>query len=217
MTHEVMTVHRALAELKTMDDRINKAIRDCKYVDAVKHSAEKIDGMTIEEYKNTFKSGYQKVIDLINRRNAMKRAVVLSNATTKVVVNGVEYTVAEAIDMKNNGVDYKSELLRIMAFYNKQAIDVMKRNDDEALEKRAEQYILSVIAAQPKDGKSTVDSDEMQALRKSYINNNKFDLIDPLNVVKVMADLEDEINKFNTDVDASLSVSNAVTTIEFDY
>lgn len=217
MTNEKMTVHHALAELKTMDDRIMKAIRECKYVAAVKHSAEKINGMTIDEYKNTLKSGYQKVVDLINRRNAMKRAVVLSNAKTMVTINGVEYSVAEAIDMKTHGMDHKADLLRIMAYCNSDAMNEMKRNDDEALEKRAEQYILSLIAAQPKDGKSSVDSDEMQNLRKSYIANNRYDLIDPLNVVKVMAELDEEINKFNAEVDATLSVSNALTTIEFEY
>ena len=51
MTTEKMAIHKALAELKTMDDRIAKAIRETPYVLAVKHSAEKINGMTVDNFK----------------------------------------------------------------------------------------------------------------------------------------------------------------------
>jgi hypothetical protein len=147
----------------------------------------------------------------------MKRAVVLSNATTKVQVGGNEYTVAEAIEMKNHGVEFKKSLLNTMTYAYKSAQNELNRNGDENLEKKAEQYILSMIAAQPKDSKMTVDSDVMKALRKTYIDNNKYDLIDPLDVASVMERLEKEINEFETEVDAALSVSNALTVIEFEY
>ena len=217
MTTEKMTVHKALAELKTMDDRITKAMGAVPYVLAVKHSAEKINGVTIANFKENMKSGYQKVNDLIARRDAMKRAVVLSNATTKVTVGGKEYTVAEAIEAKNHGVEFKKNLLNTMTYAYKSAQNELNRNGDEALEKKAEQYILSMIAAQPKDSKMTVDSDAMKALRKTYIENNKYDLIDPLDVANIMDKLEKEINEFETEVDAALSVSNALTVIEFEY
>ena len=110
MTQEKMTIHRALSELKTMDDRITKAIDDVTYVVAVKHSAEKIYGVTVADFKENIKSGYQKVQSLMARRDAMKRAVVLSNATTKVIVAGKEMSVAEAIEQKNHGMEYKKYL-----------------------------------------------------------------------------------------------------------
>lgn len=217
MTHEKMTIHKALAELKTMDDRITDAINAPIYVMAVKHSAEKINGVTISDFKKSIESGYQKVMSLMARRDAMKRAVVLSNAQTKVQVGGKEYTVAEAIDMKNNGTEYKRILKNRMANQYNGARNDLERNSGEAIEKRAEQYVLAVIQAQPKDAKMAVDSDAMQALRKDYIKNNTYDLIDPLNVVKTMESLVDEINEFEAEVDAALSCSNALTVIEFDY
>ena len=217
MTTEKMTVHKALSELKTIDDRIIKAMSAVPYVLAVKHSAEKINGITVANFKENMKSGYQKVNDLMARRDAMKRAVVLSNATTKVQVGGNEYTVAEAIEMKNHGVEFKKSLLNTMAHAYNAAQNELNRNGDEALEKKAEQYILSMIAAQPKDSKMTVDSDAMKIMRKTYIENNKYTLIDPLDVANVMEKLEKEINEFETEVDAALSVSNALTVIEFEY
>lgn len=217
MTTEKMTVHKALAELKTMDDRISKAMRETTFVLAVKHSAEKINGMTVNDFKAKMKSGYQKITDLIVRRDAMKRAVVLSNATTKVKIGDAEYTVAEAIEMKNHGVEFRKTLLHNMTFAYNTAQSELNRNGGEALEKKVEQYILSVIAAQPKDSKMSVDSDAMQALRKTYIENNKYDMLDPLDVVKTMEELDAEINEFEAEVDAALSVSNALTVIEFEY
>ena len=217
MTTEKMTVHKALAELKTMDARIEKAIRDTTYVLAVKHSAEKINGMTVSNFKDKMKSGYQKATDLIARRDAMKRAVVLSNATTKVKVGDNEYTVAEAIEMKNHGMEFRNIMLRQMNNAYTSAQNELARNSGETLEKKAEQYVLAVIAAQPKDSKMSVDSDAMKALRKTYIENNTYDLVDPLDVTKIMETLDAEINEFNAEVDAALSVSNALTIIEFQY
>lgn len=217
MTTEKMTVHKALAELKTMDDRIAKAIRENTYVLAVKHSAEKINGMTVANFKEKMRSGYQKATDLIARRDAMKRAVVLSNATTKVKIGENEYTVAEAIEMKNHGMEFRSALLHQMNSAYVSAQNELNRNSGETLEKKAEQYVLAVIAAQPKDSKMSVDSEAMKALRKTYIENNTYDLVDPLDVAKIMETLDAEINEFNAEVDAALSCSNALTVIEFQY
>lgn len=217
MTTEKMTIHKALAELKTMDARIAKAIHETPYVLAVKHSAEKINGMTVDNFKDKMRSGYQKATNLIARRDAIKRAVVLSNATTKVKIGDNEYTVAEAIEMKNHGMEFKSDLLRQMNSAYTAAQNELVRNGGEALEKKAEQYVLAVIAAQPKDSKMSVDSDAMKTLRQTYIDNNTYDLVDPMNIAKVMEKLDAEINEFNAEVDAALSCSNALTVIEFEY
>lgn len=217
MTTEKMTIHKALAELKTMDSRIEKAIRETTYVLAVKHSAEKINGMTVNSFKDKMRSGYQKVNDLIARRDAMKRAVVLSNATTKVKIGDKEMTIAEAIEAKNHGMEFKSALLSQMNMAYLSAQNDLMRNGGEALEKKAEQYVLAVIAAQPKDSKMSVDSDAMKSLRQTYIDNNAYDLVDPLDVTKIIEKLDAEINEFNAEVDAALSTSNALTVIEFEY
>lgn len=217
MTQEKMTIHRALAELKTMDSRIANAINSVTYTMAVKHSAEKISGVPVAEVKENIKSGYQKVQDLIARRNAMKRAVVLSNATTKVNVGGLEMTVAEAIEYKNHGVEYKHALKRKLINDHRMAQSTFDANSGEVLEKKAEQYVLSVIAAQPKDSKMSVDSDAMKTMRAEYLKNNAYDMIDPIGVMKTIEALDNEITEFETEIDACLSVSNATTVIEFEY
>lgn len=217
MTTEKMSIHQALAELKVIDNRIRTAIMGQKFVTTNKHSNEKIAGVTIQEYKDDIKAGYQKVNDLINRRNAMKRAVVLSNAQTIVTIGGVDYTVAEAIEMKNHGMEHMKILLSVMTKQYAESQSSLLSNSGDNLEKRAESYIISVIAAQPKDGKMAVDSEAMKALRKDYITNNTYDLIDPIDIAKKMEEIGDMITQFETEVDAALSVSNALTIIEFSY
>ena len=217
MTTEKLTIHKALAELKVIDNRISKAIAEGSYIVANKHSNEKIQGVTINEYRERMKASHQKVVDLIARRNAIKRAVVLSNAVTKVTVGNQEYTIAEAIELKNHGMEFKKYYVDAMIRQSSIANTEIDRNSGEAIEKKAEQYILSVIQAQPKESKMSVDSDAMKTLRKTYIDNNTYDLIDPLNVNKLIEQYSNEITEFATEIDAALSVSNALTVIEIEY
>lgn len=217
MTKEKMTVHQALAELKVLDSRIIKAIDEGHYVTANKHTNEKIDGKPIANFKENAVAAYRKSIDLINRRNAIKRAVIMSNANTMVTVNGVEYTVAEAIDMKNNGMEMKDALLRKLVSQNRIANNIINSHAGEAIEQAAEKYVISIISSQPKDSKMSIESEAMQGIRKAYIENNTYDKIDPLGVDALMEKMENEINSFKTNIDAALSVSNAITTIEIEY
>ena len=217
MTNEKMTVHKALAELKIIDDRINNAIVSGTYVIANKHSNTKIHGMTIDDFKTSMKSDFQKVSDLIARRNAIKRTVVASNAVTKVKVGDVEYTVAEAIEMKNHGMEFKNTLKMYIERQYTNAKNEFDKNSGDSLERRAENYVLSVIQAQPKASKMAVDSDAMKNLRAQYIKDNAYDIIDPIGVKDVIEKLDNEVSSFMTEVDAALSVSNAITTLDIEY
>ena len=216
-TKEQMTVHKALAELKVIDSRINNAIRSGTFVVANKHSNDKIHGMTINEFKNSMKSDFQKVSDLIARRNAIKKAVVASNAVTKVKVGDTEYTVATAIEMKNHGMEFKNTFKKCLESQYAVAKNELDKNSGDPLEKRAENYVLSVIQAQPKDSKMAVDSEAMKNLRAQYIKDNTYDIIDPIGVKDAIEQLDNEISSFITEVDAALSCSNALTVLDIEY
>lgn len=216
-TKEQMTVHKALAELKIIDSRIDNAIETGIYVVANKHSNTKIHGVTIDEFRTRMKSDFQKVTDLIARRNAIKRAVVDSNAVTKVKIGDKEMTVAEAIEMKNHGMEFKNIFKNYIERQYTIAKNELDKNSGDPLEKRAEQYVLSVIQAQPKDSKMAVDSDAMKNLRAQYIKDNAYDIIDPIGVKDVIEKLDNEISSFMTEVDAALSCSNALTVLDIEY
>lgn len=167
------------------------------------------------QYK--MKSDFQKVSDLIARRNAIKKAVVASNAVTKVKVGDNEYTVATAIEMKNHGMEFKNTFKKRLETQYAVAKNELDKNSGDPLEKRAENYVLSVIQAQPKDSKMAVDSEAMKNLRAQYIKDNTYDIIDPIGVKDAIEQLDNEISSFITEVDAALSCSNALTVLDIEY
>ena len=213
MTTETMTIHEALAELKVIGNRINKEINSAKFVTTNKHSNTKIDGKSIPDYSNNVKSQYQRITDLIKRRTAIKRAVVLSNATTKVTINDMEMTVAEAIEYKNSGIEYKFNLLDSLTANYNTSISTMKSSNRENLEERANDYVQKLYGN--KDG--SVDNAVIESAKKNYIESNTLDLVDPIGAEKIISELNDEIDSFTSKVDAALSISNAITTIEISY
>lgn len=213
MTTEKMSVHKALAELKTMDKRITNAVDDGRYCIANKHSNTKISGISVAEYKAKMQGDYDKVTALIDRRNAMKRALVLSNAKTMVKIYDKEYTVAEAIEMKNHGVEYDQYLLAEMKKqYQREQNTIMMKNGDE-LERKAEKYVVEMYGSN-EDAKK---GENATLAKKEYIEQNSYDFIDEIKIVDKIRELEERISAFLSEVDAALSVSNALTEIEFSY
>lgn len=213
MTKETMTIHKALSELKVLDSRIEDSIYDSKFCTVNKHINQKIDGVYIEDYKKLVVGKYDKATDLINRRNAIKRAVVLSNATTKVIVNDREYTIAEAIEMKNHGIELQEQLLVKMRDDYGNAKANLERQNGSELEKRAENHIQGLYGT--KDIK--VASEEITAAKNAFIKSQTYDLIDPIDIADKIEKLEEKISSFKSEIDSILSTSNAITTIEVEY
>lgn len=212
MIHEKMTVHKALAELKTLDDRINSEITGSIFVKANRHNNIKIFGKTIADFMADAESSYQSVKALINRRNAMKRAVVLSNAITKVEIGGVEYTVAEAIEMNNHGMENLVDLRDCLREQYSSVKRMVESENGDKLVKACENYIQATFGTKEK-----VNNPDIEMAQKAYMTNNAYDIVTGFDIEEVIKELTDRIDAFKAEVDSALSVSNALTVIEFDY
>lgn len=210
---ERMTIHKALSELKILNDRINREINDISFVVVNKHSNQKIAGAPVKDYIDKTKEQYQSVRTLINRRNAIKRAVTRSNASTIVNIDDVEYTVAEAIDMKSIGVNHLRQLLSRMESQYKSAQMQAERENGFNLESRADDYMKSMY--QGTDLKNMTD--ELKKARENFITAQTMEIVDPVDVTTEITALRNKIDAFMSEVDSALSVSNALTTVEFDY
>lgn len=210
---ETMTIHKALSELKVLDSRIQNEINRYHFVVPNKHSNTKIGGVQISEYAAEIREAYQSIRTLINRRNAIKRAVTRSNASTFVKINGVEYTVAEAIDMKTMGVSYLSALRNTLeSQYSNAKLNADKNNGDK-LDQRTDEYIKSMY--QGADMKNL--SEEIKKVREDFVTAQTVELVDPINAAKEIAAISGDIDAFMSEVDSALSVSNATTTVEVEY
>lgn len=211
-TKETMTIHKALAELKVLDSRIGDAIGSGAFITTKKNNQEKVRGKSVDEFKTDAKASYDKVIDLIRRRNAIKDAVNVSNANTKVKIGGVEYTVVEAIDKKNHGMEFYATLRNVLA-HQLAARKAELDKHNSVLTDKAEQFVKGMNSGEA----VKKDSEEYMTTLNAYIKSNTMELIDPLDLEKKIAELDDMMNAFLPEVDAALSVSNALTTIEIEY
>lgn len=212
-TKETMSVHKALCELKTIGDRIVKTMNSAAFVFSNEHANSKVNGVPVEDCKAHIRDVYNSVVDLTRRREAIKCAVVNSNAKTIVVVGGKEYTVAEAIEMKNHGMDFYKAMRDKLASELARA----KRNAEMAngleLERRADGYIKNLY------GSTDMKSLAAEAVeeRTKFITQHTTEIVDPLNATKQIEELDKMIYDFMTSIDAALSVSNAITEIEISY
>lgn len=217
-----MTIHRALVELKTIDARISKETRSASFCVAAKHGVKKISGIPVEDYMGAASSSMDKIVDMINRRNAIKSAVSKSNAITMVSVGDKTYTVAEAIAMKQHGMALWEELLNRIRMQYASAISEIESNNS-ALDDKADRFVTDTYGG--KDSSKDVDPQIIASARQAYIESRQYDLYDGLsksggrfNSVKdAIENIENMISSFDNEVDAALSVSNATTTIEISY
>lgn len=213
MTKENMLVYKAQSERKTLESRINSLISSSWFININKHSNEKIEGLSVEGYKKTLQGAWDNAIDLIKRQEAINRAVTLSNAVTKVKIGEDEYTVAEAIWMKNHGMEFYGLLKRRIEMQHAQAVSTLAEKNGRELEDRANEYVTGMYGE--KDSK--VSTGDIEKTRRSFIENHTYDLVDPIKAQEKIEWLEQKINGFMVEVDAALSVSNAVTEITIEY
>ena len=210
---ETMTIHKALSELKVIGDRIEKELNNITYVTTNKASASKYNGADVKEFMQETRDAYKSVQTLINRRNAIKRAVTLSNAKTLVKIGNKEYTVAEAIDMKSTGLNPYRNIISKMAAQLELARRTVNKKNGEELDARADDYMRSMYGSTEMKNMS----DELKKVRDNFVDTQMMIVLDPLDAAKEIKRLQDTVDSFMTEVDSALSVSNALTTIDVEY
>lgn len=130
-----------------------------------------------------------------------------------MTIDGVVYTVAEAIYMNQHGIEFKRELLAMMERQYSSAIATIETTNAR-LSDRADNYVANTVSA---SDKSNMDVDTLRDTRESYIERETMVLIDGVDIKKAKDELAAKIDKFKAEVDAVLSASNAITEITIEY
>jgi hypothetical protein len=203
-----MSITRGLAELKLLDSRIRRAMSNTKFVASNKKSAKNVGGMmTKEEFNKLAVADYTSILDLIERRKQLKSAIVESNAKTEVIISECVYTVADAIERKNN-IEYEKTLLNIMrSQVNSAKVDMITKNN--AVDANLDRMLETMLG---KDNVKASDKDT-NVISIQYREDNEYEILDPLNIEKKIRELETEIENFESEVDYVLSESNTITKI----
>jgi len=195
-----ITVARALNELKLIHKKIVKAISGAEFISL------EIDGKTNQA---TPEASYQKIIDLIDRRNRLKAGILKSNAVTEVKVGPNTMTVVEAIDQKE-AIVLKNKLLNRM---KESRYEV--QHERESLEFKSQQRLDKLIQSLVGDNAGPEISSQITETTTAFKQYFPV-LLDPLDLSTKITDLDDEIDTFISEVDLVLSESNAVTTFEIE-
>lgn len=206
-----MTVTRAIATQKMLTARIAEASKLLVLVVPVRGEGtyREVEGGyrgTPESCEADIKSGYQRLQDHIKVRDSIRAALVKSNATTTVTIGKKEMTIVEALDFRNSLPERKAILQRM-----KQNAQNARTHYDAAFNQHEAR--LTQTRNEALNTSKKVDPD----FEKNFIApiDLKFKpaLLDPMDVGKLIADLEKEIADFELNIDYALSESNAVTKI----
>ena len=201
-----ISITKALRELKTLDARITKKVKETTFVTS-KKSNETIRGFrTVEDFEKEVKETVQSINDLIARRKTLKKAIVESNATTTVEIAGVKMTVADAIERKKF-IEVEKTLLKKMSIDFAQAQTNLEVKNEQA-QLRLDNQLSGMIS---KDGKT--DLTAVEGFKTLFWGTEKTVLIDPINISEVIKKLQVDIETFEQDVDVALSEVNARTNI----
>lgn len=205
-----LTITRSLAEIKLLDRRISSATNNlCPVNIGVNKLINPAMQAKQEQFIAKAAADYQSVQDLIARRAAIKAAVVISNATTEVVVAGKSYTVAAAIESKTSIANQKTLLRQLKQQYHN--IQSELRDATASYNSRLDRFLESQAAAL---GKSKGDAAWVAEQTLAFSEMHQPVLVDPLNLSEVISKMEAEVDNFEAEVDYCLSESNARTTIE---
>jgi len=145
-------------------------------------------------------------VDLLKRYKAIKSAIVLSNAATTVTIAGVAYTVADAVERKR-AIEFEKEML-VTLQHQYEAVTKKYESHTAAEILRVERLLQSELS---KDNKTNVEV--IAQLTETFLNQNKAEILDPLDVKVLIARMTQSIEDFETKVDWVLSESNGRTMI----
>lgn len=206
-----MTITEGLVELKLYDNKIRKAITEAHLIGIKKKKDNKIGTMLVENYEKKAKESYQSILDMMKNRDAIKRAIVLSNATTEVTINGKTMTVAEAIEKRNLNSSISCLLGKMETSLSNVENALLTKNAD--VDASAEKLLVSYYG---KDAAKKVSKEDYDSVVTPYKEANEYVVIDPLDLRDKYEKLRDETDGFMSNVDSALSISNATTFIEIE-
>ena len=207
---EKMLITKGLAELKTLEKRILSKINEAEFVSAAKTSHTNISpDLTKKQFEDNAKADLASIIALIERRAKIKSAIMKQNTITKVYIGGREYTVAEAVDLKNT-IRFQKELLyKLQSQFTKYSNTVDQQN--QAVERKIDDLIKTALGNEAKSNSKT-----SYPLIEEYMKSNEYSLVDPIKAKNKIDELSKFIDDFTNEVDIQLQISNCNTEITID-
>ena len=213
---EKMSVTSALRELKNLNTKIEELKKEGFGSEATlfvalgqdkKKTVRTGNGRVpfVPTMTDIVRFGFQSILDIISRRDSIKAALVMANATTYVIVGGTQMSVAEAITLRGQLPTYlvllnkiSNEYTSAMKFIENQRVAIDTKVNDmlTKMEPTAETLIALT-----------------ESIRKSIESTEEPTLVDPNNIAEVIKQLGDRITFVRDELDFIIDDSNRATEI----
>lgn len=207
-----ISVTRGLVQLKRLEEKIQRDIRmisEFVTVNKVQENNVLNGTMTKKQYNEYVQTKWQSLMDKISLRQEIKDEIVKSNANTVVTIAGKKYTIAQAIEKKNNIEKFEKPISAMLNGAYAKALNSVEMKNDEVVENAEKNF----FGRGEERRKNESNKDLLEAM-EIYINSRKFEIIDPLNIKKLKEEFENGILDFIAEVDQVLTESNSTTMIQ---
>jgi len=207
-----ITVTRALSELKSLQDRITAAVQR-PFIALTLGQGDNTkmykDARDVDAVRAELVSNFDSASGLIQRRHALKRAVMASNAVTRVTVDGREMTVAEAIERKQS-IGYARALLQSMIEQRR-----LRTSEHAAIEQKLTEEIRHMAEVMnSRESADATKQNNIKAVNDQQRRVSEPALLDPNQLDEKIKNMEEHIQAFLGEIDFVLSESNAITRIK---
>ena len=215
---EKMIVTQALDERDLLKKKIRDAIAKCDFVAVQKPGDDVIaqDKQKVADYEAEVKASFQSIRDMMDRYTRLDAAILLANATTKIEVAGKTMTRAAAINlrkmMKGQGLadtDFTVVMIRKMTTDLDRARLKIARSQEVA-DRQREVMSNSLVSSD----KKVLSEDNLKSIT-AYCDNLVLKLVDPIDIEKTIADMQEKWDNLTTNLESAIRISNATTYVEF--
>jgi hypothetical protein len=206
---EKLSLHRALAELKLIDKKLTKHCEGARFI-GYHFKAGAVNGTNkaVEQFCTDAKASYTSYIDLLNRKIAMKAAIMKKNNEATIDLDGKKLTIADAIAMKDNLVHYET----IINSLRTQFADALRRKEQSKVQ--VDDTVKNMITTLFGKDQANISGAKIEELRAQAEEQNGLIIEDPLNIEKKIEELTNIRDGIITKIDYLLSEVNAITFIE---
>lgn len=213
MPTQTMSLTRALAEVKILEERIQKGILTGRFVDVVQGNADTpVDRAYAHksDLEKRIQGDFQSVEDLLARRSAVKSAITRANVATWVRLGDRQLTIADAVNLKQSLFLHQLLLdtLKQQLLQGTRQVEQLAKQLDEKVERLVQNSFQNV---------SKISEDQFLSVKKPQADAFEPKLLDPLGVAERIRALEAQLDMIRLELDFALSEVNAKTDIEVSY
>ena len=213
-----ITIHRALAKIKTTEKRIHALLDEGVFVSSVVGQTQVTpSGRSVKDVSAEIRSNYDSAVALLDNYEALKLAVIRSNSGITKETSGLEETkigdkdmlVAEIIAKQKYAMPLRKEFINTLTGQlNKVSREI------ERVNARVHDNLPNVLSNIANGSKETLSEAQVSSITETYYQNNSCFIVDPLKLQDTIKKLQKDYDEFMDEADSRLSEVNALKLIE---